>query len=77
MLLNFRELEMDRDQQISKLKKSRNISLIVAVFISISAAARWIGWYETPGFSPWVSAGLALLLFASAAHTHSKISKVQ
>lgn len=68
---------MNRDEQISKLKKSRNLTLIVAVIISISAAARWIGWYETPGFSPWISAGLALVLFASAAYTHSKINKIQ
>lgn len=51
--------------------------MIVAVFISISAIARWVGWYETPGFSPWISAALALVLFASAAHTHNKISKIK
>lgn len=67
---------MDREQQISKLKRSRNISLIVAVITAVSAAARWMGLYETPGFSPWVSAGLSLILFISVAHTQNKINKL-
>ena len=68
---------MDKDQQLSKLKRSRNLSLIVAVLVSISAAFRWFGVYETAGFSPWVSTILALILFASAFHTHNKIKNIE
>lgn len=67
---------MSTEQPLNKLKKSRNLTLIVAVLISISAAFRWFGLYETPGFSPWVSTILALILFASAYHTHTKIKKL-
>ena len=75
IVLNF-EVDMDTNSQLAKLKKSRNITLIVAVLVSASAAFRWFGLYETEGFSPWVSTILAILLFASATHTHSKIKKL-
>jgi len=67
---------MDTNEQLAKLKKSRNLTLIVAVLVSISAAMRWFGVYETEGFSPWVSTILAILLFASAFYTHNKIKKL-
>ena len=60
-----------------KIKKSRNLTLIVAVLVSISAGARWLGLYglDENSISPWFSTILALVLFILAAYKHKSLSK--
>lgn len=59
------------------IKRSRNLTLIVAVLVSISAGARWLGLYglDENSISPWFSTILALVLFILAAYKHKSLSK--
>ena len=66
------------DQSQEKIKKSRNLTLLVAVLVSISATLRWLGLYGLgeDSISPWFSTILALVLFLIAAYHHKRLAKL-
>jgi len=66
------------DQSQEKIKKSRNLTLLVAVLVSISAILRWLGLYGLgdDSISPWFSTILALVLFLIAAYQHKRLGKL-
>ncbi len=66
------------DQSQEKIKKSRNLTLLVAVLVSISAILRWLGLYglDDDSISPWFSTILALVLFLIAAYYHERLGKI-
>ena len=65
------------DQEREKIKKSRNLTLLMAVLVSITAAMRWSGLFgfDENSMSPWFSTILALVLFATAAYKHKSLTK--
>lgn len=66
------------DHNEKKIKKSRNLTLLVAVLVSISASLRWLGLYGLgdDSISPWFSTILALVLFSMAAYQHKRLRKL-
>ncbi len=66
------------DQSQEKIKKSRNLTLLVAVLVSISATLRWLGLYGLGenSISPWFSTILALVLFLIATYHHKRLARL-
>jgi len=67
------------DQNLDKLKNSRNITLLIAVLISISALMRWLGVFGDPDspLSPWLSTACAAIMLVASAHKHQKLTKAR
>lgn len=65
------------DQEREKIKKSRNLSLLMAVLVSITAGLRWFGLFgfDDGSMGPMFSTILALVLFATAAYKHNSLKK--
>ena len=66
------------DENKEKIKKSRNLTLIMAILVSITAAMRWLGLFgfDENSMGPMFSTILALVLFATAAYKHKSLSKL-
>lgn len=60
-----------------KIKKSRNLTLIMAILVSITAGMRWLGLFgfDENSIGPLFSTVLALILFAMAFLKHKSLSK--
>ncbi len=60
-----------------KIKKSRNLTLIMAILVSITAGMRWLGLFgfDENSIGPLFSTVLALILFAMAFFKHKSLSK--
>ena len=67
---------MTKEEQ-DKIKKSRNLTLIMAVLVSITAAMRWLGLFgfDENSMGPMFSTILALVLFALAFYKHKSLNK--
>ena len=67
---------MTKEEQ-DKIKKSRNLTLIMAILVSITAAMRWLGLFgfDENSMGPMFSTILALVLFGLAAYKHKSLSK--
>jgi|TARA_B110000240_G_scaffold189710_1_gene230025 hypothetical protein len=64
-------------ENINKLKKSRNIWLIVAVVAGFGAALRWFGVYGAgPGTISWLTIVMSIVAIFVVISKHIKLSNL-
>jgi hypothetical protein len=64
-------------ENINKLKKSRNIWLIVAVVAAFGAAMRWFGVYGAgPGTISWLTIVMSIVAILVVIIKHIKLSNL-
>ena len=67
---------MNNFENINKLKKSRNVWLIVAVVAALGAVMRWFGVYgEGPGTINWLTIVMFIAAIFIVISKHIKLSK--
>ena len=65
---------MNDAEEINKLKKSRNLWVLVAVVAAFGAVMRWLGVYGAgPGSIDWVTIGLYVVAMIIAISKHLKL----
>ena len=64
-------------EEINKLKKSRNIWLIVAAVAAFGTLMRWFGVYGAgPGSISWLTIGMYIVAMVIAFKQHIKLSNI-
>ncbi len=68
---------MNNIENINKLKKSRNIWILVAVVAALGAAMRWFGVYgEGPGTINWLTIIMAIVAIVIVISRYIKLSNL-
>jgi hypothetical protein len=68
---------MNNSENINKLKKSRNVWLLVAVVAAFGAAMRWFGVYGAgPGTIDWLTIVMYIVAIFVAISKHIKLSNL-
>lgn len=60
---------------IDKLRKARNIELILGLIIGTGTVLRWLGLYDVGSISPWLSTLVSLVVLGSAGYKTYKINQ--
>jgi|GEM_PF-6605609 len=64
-------------ESINKLKKSRNVWLIVALVAALGAVMRWFGVYGAgPGSINWLTIAMFIVAICIVINRHIKLSKL-
>lgn len=67
----------DKQEEIAKLAKTRNMMLQGALLVGGSTAMQFAGVFSVGAIPPWGSVVLILVLIGAAVHTSMKLSKLQ
>ena len=68
---------MNNLENINKLKKSRNVWLLVAVVAAFGAAMRWFGVYGAgPGTINWLTIVMSIVAMFVVINKHIKLSSL-
>ncbi|MFK7794171.1 MAG: hypothetical protein AB8B89_02370 [Gammaproteobacteria bacterium] len=68
---------MNNIENISKLKKSRNVWVLVAIVATLGAIMRWLGVYGAgPGTINWLTIIMAIVAIVIAISRHIKLSSL-
>ena len=67
----------DKQEEIAKLTKTRNMMLLGALLVGGSTAMKFAGLFSVGAIPPWGSVVLVLVLIGAAVHTSMKLSKLQ
>jgi len=69
---------MNNLENINKLKKSRNVWLLVAVVAAFGAAMRWFGVYGAgPGTINWLTIVMSIVAMFVVINKHIKLSSLR